>query len=71
MNNESRASRGQQISNHYNALPDTDQDEPQDIIADLCHYLLSKGKDTHQIQQILASGLNHFNAEITGEHNEQ
>jgi len=64
MNNQERIERGCKTFDFYQSLQGTDPDAPQDIIADLAHFLHSEGLSVTMIGEVLTSGLSHFSAEI-------
>ena len=63
MSNQERAERGRKTLEFYNRLQGSDPDEPQDLIADLLHYIASSTKAEYPVieaERILYSGLSHF-----------
>jgi hypothetical protein len=46
------------------ALASEDYDEPQDLIADLCHLLAKRKATITQIRGTLQLGLDHYRAEL-------
>lgn len=64
MNNSDRAERGQQTLEFYESLPDTDPECPQDLIADLLHYLHTCGHTLEDCKVLTNSGFKHFEEEL-------
>lgn len=65
MNNSERAQRGRQVLEFYDSLPYTHPEYPQDLIADLLHYLHSCGHTFEDCKVLTDLGFKHFEEEVS------